>query len=37
MFTRIPSRIHEYRMEVLEETAMKVINAYTLEGDLNVE
>jgi len=35
--TRIPSRIHEYRMEVLEETAIKVINAYTLEGDLNVE
>ncbi|MCL2388621.1 MAG: hypothetical protein FWC89_13900 [Defluviitaleaceae bacterium] len=35
--TRIPARIHEYRMEVLEETAMKVIDAYTLEGDLNVE
>ena len=35
--TRIPSRIHEYRMEVLEEIVMKVINAYTLEGDLNVE
>ena len=34
---RVPSRIHEYRMEVLEETAMKVIDAYTLEGDLNVE
>jgi len=34
---RLPSRIHEYRMEVLEETAMKVIKEYTLEGDLYVE
>ena len=32
--TRVPSRSHEYRMEVLEETATKVINAYTVEGDL---
>ena len=35
--TRLPSRIHEYRMEVLEEIAKKIIDAYTLEGDLNVE
>ena len=35
--TRIPSRIHEYRLEVFEENAQKVIDKYTLEGDLNVE
>jgi len=35
--TRIPSRIHEYRMEILEETAMNVIDAYTLEDDLNAK
>jgi hypothetical protein len=35
--TRLPARIHEYRMEVFEEHAQKVIEKYTLEGDLNVE
>ena len=35
--TRIPSRIHSYRMEILEEVAMKLIEQYTLEGNLNVE
>ena len=35
--TRVPTRIHEYRVEVLEEVAREIINAYTLEGDLNVE
>ena len=34
---RAPSRIHDYRMEVSEENAQKIINEYTLEGDLNVE
>jgi len=32
--TRVPSRIHEHRMEVLEEVAVNVIEKYTLEGDL---
>lgn len=31
------TRIHEYRMEVPEENAQKVLRKYTLEGDLNVE
>jgi hypothetical protein len=35
--TMAPSRIHEYRMEVLEEVAHEVIERYTLEGDLNVD
>jgi len=35
--SRLPTRIHEYRMEVLEEQACKIIDEYTLEGDLNVE
>jgi len=35
--TRVPSRIHEYRMEVFEEVAQGIIERYTLEGDLNVE
>jgi hypothetical protein len=35
--TRVPTRIHEYRMEVLEEVAQSVIEKYTLEGDLNVK
>jgi len=30
------TRIHEYRMEVDEESAHKLIEQYTLEGDLNV-
>jgi len=34
---RIYSRIHEYRLEVSEESACKVLEAYTLEGGLNVE
>jgi len=34
---RVPSRIHVYRMEVSEENARKIINEYTLEGDLNIE
>jgi len=35
--TIVPTRIHDYRMEVLEEVAQSVIEKYTLEGDLNVE
>ena len=31
-----PTRYHEYRLEVLEQDAQKVIEKYTLEGDLNV-
>ena len=31
------TRIHTYRMEVDEENAQKVLETYTLEGDLNVE
>jgi hypothetical protein len=34
---RLPTRIHEYRMEVDEQQAHKIIDEYTLEGDLNVE
>ena len=34
---RVPTRIHEYRMEVLEDIAQSIIDKYTLEGDLNVE
>ena len=33
--SRVPSRIHEYRMELLEEHAQKIIERYTLEGDFN--
>ena len=35
--TRLPTRFHEYRMEVSEEQAQKIIEEYTLEGDLNVK
>jgi len=35
--TRVPSRIHEYRMEVFEEVAQSIIEKYTLEGDLSVK
>jgi len=35
--TRVPVRIHDYRMEILEDVAPKIISKYTLEGDLNVE
>jgi len=34
--SRVPTRIHDYRMEVLEEVAQSVMEKYTLEGDLNV-
>jgi hypothetical protein len=34
---RIYSRVHAYRMEISEENAQKVLEKYTLEGDLNVE
>jgi hypothetical protein len=30
------TRIHNYRMEIFEENAQKLIEKYTLEGDLNV-
>jgi hypothetical protein len=35
--TRVPTRFHEYRMEILEEQAQRIIEKYTLEGDLNVK
>jgi len=35
--SRLPTHVHEYRMEVSEEQAYKILNEYTLEGDLNVE
>jgi len=34
--TQVPTRLHEYRMEFLEDVAQKVIAEYTLEGDLDV-
>ena len=34
---KVPTRIHDYRMDISEENAQKVIEEYTLEGDLNVE
>jgi hypothetical protein len=33
--TRVLSRIHAYRMEVLESEAKAIIDKYSLEGDLN--
>jgi len=33
----LPTRIHDYRMEIPEENAMNILEQYTLEGDLNVE
>lgn len=33
---RIHSPVHEYRMEVLEENAERIMEKYTMEGDLNV-
>jgi len=33
---RLYSPVHEYRMEVQEENASKIIDKYTMEGDLNV-
>jgi len=35
--SRVPTRIYDYRMEVLEEVAQRVIDKYALEGDLHVE
>lgn len=34
---RLPTRVHEYRMEVEEEQARRIIDEYNMEGDLNVE
>jgi hypothetical protein len=34
--TMLPTRFYEYRMEVQEEMATKIIEKYTMEGDLNV-
>ncbi|MDR1674357.1 MAG: hypothetical protein LBR54_02770 [Oscillospiraceae bacterium] len=34
---RVKTRIHEYRMAILENEAQHIINKYTLEGDLNVD
>ena len=31
------TRYHEYRLEVLEQDARKVVEKYTMEGDLNVD
>jgi hypothetical protein len=33
--TRLPTRVYEYRMEVLEKQAHKIFDEYTLEDDLN--
>ena len=30
------ARIHVYRMEIVEEKAQKLLEKYTLEGDVNV-
>jgi len=34
---RVRTKYHDYRLEISEENAQKVIKEYTLEGDLNVE
>ena len=34
--TRVMARIHVYRMEISEANAQKILEKYTLEGDLNV-
>ncbi|MCL2055244.1 MAG: hypothetical protein FWG90_12550 [Oscillospiraceae bacterium] len=34
---RIMTRLHEYRMELLEENAHKIMDKYKLEGDLDVK
>jgi len=34
---QVPTRLHIYRMDVSEEEAQKIIEEYTLEGDLDVE
>jgi len=33
----LPTRYHDFRLEVSEENARKIIDKYTLEGDLNVD
>jgi hypothetical protein len=33
---RVSTRFHDHRLEVSEENAQRVIEKYTLEGDLNV-
>jgi len=35
--SRLPTRVHEYRMEVEVEQSRRIIDEYALEGDLNVE
>jgi len=34
--SRVMARIHVYRMEIVEQRAQKLLEKYTLEGDLNV-
>ena len=34
--SRVMARIHIYRMEINEANAQKLLDIYTLEGDLNV-
>ena len=33
----VATRFHEYRMEIDESNAQKLLENYTLEGDLNVQ
>jgi hypothetical protein len=33
----VPTKFHEYRLEVSEVNAQKIIEKYTLEGDLSVD
>jgi hypothetical protein len=33
---RVMARVHVYRMEIVEANAQKLLEQYTLEGDLNV-
>ena len=34
---RVLTKFHDYRMEIAEDNAQKIIQEYTLEGDLNVK
>ena len=34
--SRIPTKLHDYRMEINEVNAQKLLEQYSLEGDLNV-
>jgi len=34
---RVSTRFHKHRLEVAEESAARIIEKYTLEGDLNVK